>query len=416
MQQQASSVLAENSYTYDAAGNILKWTQQNSADGTGTWNVTYDSDQELQKVVSQVSKSSGGLNLGHSSYEFDHAGNLTNFITNGSSEALASAAYQPNALNQLTSVTGKSYSGTLSYDANGNPANGIGVPSANPTTVADARTYTYDGANRLAQIAYGSGGANTSTLSYDGLSRLVEVVETVNGATQSDQRYVWIGQTMVEQLNAQGSTVKAYFDQGFLVGTTPYYYGKDHLGSIRNLTDNTATVQAQLDYGANGELTELTGQVQPDFAYTGFFYHQRSGLYFAEYRTYDSGLKRWLNRDPILENGGLNLYRYVSNNPLKFIDPKGTCGSNDNDRPLSNIIALPIPGADPNDRPLSNIIDLPIPGFVPLQGESEPMPGSQPDPLGPLHGLGQQQSLLGPTPGLSQSWLSNGAGNSGLFN
>ncbi len=108
-------------------------------------------------------------------------------------------------------------------------------------------------------------------------------------------------------------------------GTSPYFYGKDHLGSIHNLTDATGALKSQLDYGPYGELTELTGKTQPDFAYVGLFYHQRSGLYFAEYRAYDGGLKRWLNRDPIGENGGLNLYAYVLGNPVRFRDPQGTC-------------------------------------------------------------------------------------------
>ena len=129
---------------------------------------------------------------------------------------------------------------------------------------------------------------------------------------------------MVEQRNAAGAVVKEYFDQGFLNGTTAYYYGEDHLGSIRNLSDASGTIQAQLDYGPYGEVTEVNGQTQPDFAYTGLFYHQRSGLHFAEYRAYDTGVKRWLNRDVIAETGGINLYAYVGGNPLAWQDFQGT--------------------------------------------------------------------------------------------
>ena len=35
---------------------------------------------------------------------------------------------------------------------------------------------------------------------------------------------------------------------------------------------------------------------------------------------------RWLSRDPIAEAGGLNLYGYVSNNPISLNDPLGECG------------------------------------------------------------------------------------------
>jgi RHS repeat-associated protein len=71
------------------------------------------------------------------------------------------------------------------------------------------------------------------------------------------------------------------------------------------------------------EVFAAAATIQPDFAYTGLFYHQRSGLYFAQGRAYDSGLKRWVNRDPIGEQGGVNLYGYVANGPLTRRDPSG---------------------------------------------------------------------------------------------
>ncbi len=46
---------------------------------------------------------------------------------------------------------------------------------------------------------------------------------------------------------------------------------------------------------------------------------------------YDPGLQRWINRDPIQEEGGINLYGFVCNDPLNSIDTLGlynTCGHN----------------------------------------------------------------------------------------
>jgi uncharacterized protein RhaS with RHS repeats len=40
-------------------------------------------------------------------------------------------------------------------------------------------------------------------------------------------------------------------------------------------------------------------------------------------RAYDPNLQRWLTRDPIGEQGGINLYQFVLNDPLNFIDPFG---------------------------------------------------------------------------------------------
>ena len=48
-----------------------------------------------------------------------------------------------------------------------------------------------------------------------------------------------------------------------------------------------------------------------------------SGKYDYLYRWYSPELQRWLNQDPIWEAGGINLYAYVNNSPVYFIDPIG---------------------------------------------------------------------------------------------
>ena len=103
------------------------------------------------------------------------------------------------------------------------------------------------------------------------------------------------------------------------------YYLKDHLGSIREvINSNGTTVESRYDYSPYGNVTKITGTgEESDFRYTGHFYHGTSGLHLTLYRAYDSGLGRWLSRDPIEEDGGLNLYGYVFNNPVNYWDPLG---------------------------------------------------------------------------------------------
>ena len=48
-----------------------------------------------------------------------------------------------------------------------------------------------------------------------------------------------------------------------------------------------------------------------------------SGMFFYGYRHYDPATGRWLSRDPIAENGGINLYAFVENNPIRYFDPNG---------------------------------------------------------------------------------------------
>jgi RHS repeat-associated protein len=47
------------------------------------------------------------------------------------------------------------------------------------------------------------------------------------------------------------------------------------------------------------------------------------GFYYYGYRFYDPGMQRWLNRDPLGEEGGLNVYRALLNTPINSWDAFG---------------------------------------------------------------------------------------------
>jgi RHS repeat-associated protein len=52
-------------------------------------------------------------------------------------------------------------------------------------------------------------------------------------------------------------------------------------------------------------------------------YDADTGLSYYGYRFYSPAIGKWITRDPIGETGGLNLYGFVNNNPMNFIDPMG---------------------------------------------------------------------------------------------
>ena len=82
-------------------------------------------------------------------------------------------------------------------------------------------------------------------------------------------------------------------------------------------------IRARYDYDPFGRTTKVQGDLDADFRYTGFYYDQATGLYFSGTRVYSPDLARWLTRDTIGEGGGINLYRYVENNPVNNVDPSG---------------------------------------------------------------------------------------------
>jgi RHS repeat-associated protein len=70
-------------------------------------------------------------------------------------------------------------------------------------------------------------------------------------------------------------------------------------------------------------MTKAAGDLEPSFGYTGHWRHTPSELLLAQYRAYDPDTARWLSRDPVAENGGVNLYSYANNQPINNIDPDG---------------------------------------------------------------------------------------------
>ena len=123
--------------------------------------------------------------------------------------------------------------------------------------------------------------------------------------------------------NANGAVQFQLYPQGQYQSGAAYFYTRDHLGSIREMTNTSGTVLARYDYDPWGRSTTVIGTNKPDFNFTGLYQHAKSGLDMAAYRFYDPDLGRWLNRDPIGEAGGLNLYGYVENDPINLWDPLG---------------------------------------------------------------------------------------------
>jgi RHS repeat-associated protein len=140
-------------------------------------------------------------------------------------------------------------------------------------------------------------------------------------------KFVWCRTQLCEQRDLTGTMVtKRFFGEGEQISGVNYFFTRDHLGSVREMTDASGAIQARYDYDPYGRRTKISGSLDADFAFTGDYYHAASGLYLTLYRAYDSDLGRWPNRDPIQERGGLNLYAYVANNPVNKIDPRGLEG------------------------------------------------------------------------------------------
>src|SRR5207245_2017074 len=97
------------------------------------------------------------------------------------------------------------------------------------------------------------------------------------------------GTELCEERDSTGGTVtKRFFGHGEQISGANYFFTWDHLGSVREMTDSSGTLQARYDYDPYGRRTKVSGSLDADFAFTGHYYHSVSGLYLTLYRAYDS--------------------------------------------------------------------------------------------------------------------------------
>ena len=108
------------------------------------------------------------------------------------------------------------------------------------------------------------------------------------------------------------------------VANATVFYHQDGLGSVTDLTDSTGAVAKSYSYDAYGNILESPGALEQPYTYTGREFDAESGLYYYRARYYDPANGRFVRYDPIGLRGGLNLYRYAFDNPIRFTDPQGT--------------------------------------------------------------------------------------------
>ena len=93
-------------------------------------------------------------------------------------------------------------------------------------------------------------------------------------------------------------------------------------GSTFYTFDEQGNTAQRLDSSQN----ILTSHIYDSFGYGaqwGYYTDQETGLVLCTNRYYDPGQGRWITRDPIGFDGGINLYGYVTNNPMNEADPSG---------------------------------------------------------------------------------------------
>jgi RHS repeat-associated protein len=300
----------------------------------------YDPIGQLTAATSSISSENRG-------YAYDAAWNLNILTNNG-----ALTGFSVNDKNELTTVGSDSFT----YDANGN------------LTAQGGTTYAYDDENRLFAV---TDGTSETEFVYDGLGRLREQLQltltsgggggggdALRGGASPDTGstwtvtggiyYIYDGKRVIQERNTNSIPTVSYTRGTDLSGTLEgaggvggllarsgdfysgnftnhNYYHADGLGNITYLETASQGLAASYRYDPFGNTLTSSGSLATANAYqfSSKEYIFSAGFYNYGYRFYSTSWQRWPNRDPIEEDGGINLYSFVGNDSVNQIDSYG---------------------------------------------------------------------------------------------
>ena len=352
-------------------GNIstMKWTSAGDGGAYQGYNLKYDNVNRLYSAVyGQGDNLANYGNYFNEHVDYDCNGNITRLQRRGLVDnlhggfGLVDNLYMTYEGNMLTSVRDSAshlpYASATDFD---------GVPG-------QEYPLTYDGAGSLVSDA----GRGIAHIGYDRLNNPVRIQFTDGSVT----RYIYsaageklrvIHQTAVPNITVpiggvrelspseilsadstdyllggsltlrNGRIDKLQFEEGYCQAEkytynadkdniTFYYYDRDHLGNVRQVTTatgtNKGTVVQRMDYYPFG--AQLCGGTYDSnfqsHKYNGKEFDKMHGLNTYDYgaRQYNPILGRWDRMDPLCEKYySVSPYAYCGNNPVMMVDPDG---------------------------------------------------------------------------------------------
>jgi len=298
-----------------------------------TGQTEYSYADPLKRLTALINTNSSGQPVNR----FDYAYNDTEHPDQRSAETLTDGpditystdqltTYEYNALDQLINAGAL---GGFVYDEAGNLTGGY-------TPEGYAFEAAYDAENRMTSVAYADGGGSLhrTEFVYGANNFLSQIKKYDNGILTADTRIVRSGSLAIQDRDGANQITRQFTWGinmgggiggllGMRQGAMDYAYLYDGKGNVSAVLDTAQSVAAAYRYDSFGRLQTQAGSLAQPFQFSTKRYFADSGLLYFGYRYYAPALGKWITRDPIGEFGGYNLYAYVLNDPVNWVDPNG---------------------------------------------------------------------------------------------
>jgi RHS repeat-associated protein len=239
----------------------------------------------------------------------------------------------------------------------------INDPNYHGETENPGSIYLTAGEHTIQMEMFEGGGGAVARLSWQGPGVAKQIIpssrlasEPVNGygtdgTSETVTRYVWSGHNLVAELDGGASGIPVLRSYAWGLDLSGTVQGAGGVGGLLEIADHGNSQRVRPVYDGNGNVRGLIGcvyggvkaaydfgafgevvQVVQDgdewarrnpFLFATKVYDWETGLYQYNHRYYSPKLGRFISRDPIAENGGLNLYAYCGNDPIGCVDYLG---------------------------------------------------------------------------------------------
>ena len=152
------------------------------------------------------------------------------------------------------------------------------------------------------------------TTEFADTTRSTEVKKYYFGTDLQGNVYGIAGTGGLRMMELNGKTVYVFNN---IIGSTEALYSAD--------SENINEELAEYVYSAYGEIMFQNGSLAESnpITYSTRYKESNTGLVGYTFRHYSPRLMKWINKDPIAEQGGLNLYQMVGGDPVNSYDVLG---------------------------------------------------------------------------------------------